>query len=120
MHKKVKERIESDGLSTTQLIRVGKSKNGVVKIPLEDILVENSTYLNRQRLKIRLVNENVLKYECKGDNCTIQNSWNGKPLVLQLDHVNGVSNDNRLENLRFLCPNCHSQTLTYSGRNMGQ
>ena len=42
---------------------------------------------------------------------------NGKPLVLQLDHINGISNDNRIENLRFLCPNCHAQTESFAGRN---
>lgn len=44
-------------------------------------------------------------------------SWNGQPLVLQLEHKNGINNDNRLENLAFICPNCHSQTPTYAGRN---
>ena len=43
--------------------------------------------------------------------------WNGKSLVLQLDHINGNRQDNRLENLRWLCPNCHTQTSNFSGRN---
>jgi len=42
--------------------------------------------------------------------------WNDKPLVLQIDHINGVSNDNRIENLQILCPNCHTQTVTFAGR----
>jgi 5-methylcytosine-specific restriction endonuclease McrA len=41
----------------------------------------------------------------------------GKPLSLHLDHKNGKNNDHRIENLRFLCPNCHSQTATYAGKN---
>lgn len=45
--------------------------------------------------------------------CGIGNEWNGKPLTLQLDHINGDHSDNRLENLRILCPNCHSQTSTW-------
>lgn len=48
--------------------------------------------------------------------CGIED-WFGKPLVLELDHINGINTDNRLENLRLLCPNCHSQTHTFRGRN---
>ena len=44
------------------------------------------------------------------------NEWQGKPLTLHLDHINGINNDNRIENLRLLCPNCHSQTETYGRR----
>jgi hypothetical protein len=45
-------------------------------------------------------------------------NWNNKGLVLQLDHINGVHNDNRVENLRILCPNCHSQTDTFCAKNI--
>ena len=45
--------------------------------------------------------------------CGQNNIWNGKKLVLQLDHKNGNNKDNRIENLRILCPNCHTQTETY-------
>ncbi len=45
--------------------------------------------------------------------------WNGRPIPLELDHVSGVRDDNRLNNLRLLCPNCHAQTPTYRGRNIG-
>ena len=50
--------------------------------------------------------------------CTICriNEWQGQPLTLHLDHINGINNDNRFENLRLLCPNCHSQTETYGRR----
>lgn len=46
--------------------------------------------------------------------CGLSHEWNGKQLVLQIDHINGDWLDNRAENLRFLCPNCHSQTETFS------
>jgi len=49
--------------------------------------------------------------------CGVDEEWNGKPLSLQLEHTNGISNDNRIENLALLCPNCHSQTETFAGRN---
>lgn len=84
---------------------------------MEEILIENSMYTNMNRLKIRLVQEGVMDYFC--NECGNNGIWRGKPLTLQLDHINGVSNDHRLTNLRFLCPNCHSQTDTYSGRNKG-
>jgi Zn finger protein HypA/HybF involved in hydrogenase expression len=54
------------------------------------------------------------KYECEA--CKLSDNWNNKLLVLQLDHINGNSDDNRIENLRFLCPNCHSQTETFAGK----
>jgi hypothetical protein len=58
------------------------------------------------------------KEEEKCEICEIGNEWNGKPLTLQLDHINGIHLDNRIENLRILCPNCHSQTATFCGRNV--
>lgn len=65
-------------------------------------------------LKPKLIEEGILSYEC--DACGIGPEWNGKDLVLQLDHKNGDRADNRKENLRFLCPNCHSQTTNFCSR----
>jgi 5-methylcytosine-specific restriction endonuclease McrA len=56
-----------------------------------------------------------LKYECSA--CGLKDSWQDKKLVLQIEHKNGNRKDNRLKNLTFLCPNCHSQTETFAGRN---
>jgi len=84
------------------------------KIPLELILVENSEY-NRGELKRRLIKGGILQNKCFI--CDLDNNWYNKPLTLQLDHINGISNDNRIENLRLLCPNCHSQTPSFSGKN---
>ena len=84
------------------------------KTTLDLILVENSSYGNVYSLKRRLVKEGILEYKC--ELCGIVD-WQKKKLTLQLDHKNGRSNDNRRENLRFLCPNCHSQTDTYAGKN---
>ena len=67
-------------------------------------------------LKMRLVNEGYKNLEC--EECGIQNEWNGKSIVLELDHMNGDNKDNRLENLKILCPNCHSQTPTFRGRKL--
>ena len=79
-------------------------------IPLEEILVENSTYTNTGRLKKRLIEAGLLVYVCKL--CDLS-TWQEKCLTLHLDHVNGINTDHRLDNLRLLCPNCHSQTETY-------
>ena len=69
----------------------------------------------REYIKRLIINNSLIEYKCK--ECGIENTWNGKILSLHLDHINGVRNDNRLENLRFLCPNCHSQTETYCIKN---
>ena len=92
-------------------------QSATAKYSLEEILVENSSYANISRLKQRLVNEGKMEYKCQ--KCGIS-EWLGNPLTLQLDHINGVNNDHRLTNLRFLCPNCHSQTDTYAGKNIGR
>jgi 5-methylcytosine-specific restriction endonuclease McrA len=112
--KGLKNRINKLGL-TTDHFRRPVVINNTAKFAMKDILIENSSYLNITRLKIRLVNEGVLSYIC--NSCNQTDTWNNKSLVLQLDHINGIHNDHRLENLRFLCPNCHSQTETYSGKN---
>jgi hypothetical protein len=66
------------------------------------------------KLKNRLLDEGIKLHKC--EYCGIT-EWNGKPTPLELDHINGINTDNRLENLRLLCPNCHAQTDTYRGKN---
>ena len=73
--------------------------------------------LNRVHMKARLIRERILAYRCA--ECGNRGEWQGRPLSLHLDHVNGDKNDWRRENLRFVCPNCHAQTPTYCGRNKG-
>lgn len=78
---------------------------------LEDVLVENSSYA-RCLVKKRIIEAGLLDHTTCAE-CGQKDIWNGKTLVMHLDHTNGVNNDHRLENLRFLCPNCHTQTPTY-------
>lgn len=81
------------------------------QIPLDEILVEYSNYSSSQ-LKKRLIKEGLLKDECC--KCGQKPFWNEQVLVLQLDHINGIHTDNRIDNLRILCPNCHAQTTTFN------
>jgi hypothetical protein len=87
-----------------------KNHNWTPPRPLSQILVENSEHASSYTLKNRLVKEGLLTYFC--EECGL-NEWNGKKLSLHLDHINGDHSDNRLQNLRIMCPNCHSQTETY-------
>jgi 5-methylcytosine-specific restriction endonuclease McrA len=79
----------------------------------EDVFVENSTYA-RHHIKRRIIQKRLVKYECT--ECGNIGEWNNKPLPLILDHINGVNDDNRIENLRFVCSNCDSQLPTYKNR----
>lgn len=79
----------------------------------DEVFTIDSTY-NRSKLKGRIIKGNLIPYVCAS--CGNEGEWNGKPLSLQLDHENGINTDNRISNLRFLCPNCHTQTDTYAGK----
>ena len=111
---KIKQRCEELGITTDHFTRRARHQNKA-KYSLEEILVENSDYTSTNHLKKRLLREQILEYKCAL--CGNTGEWNGKPLSLVLDHINGEHSDNRLENLRILCPNCHSQTDTFAGKN---
>lgn len=82
-----------------------------LRMSFEERFSENSRAKTSDKPFRKLAIENGIAYECA--ECKNDGTWREKPLSLDLDHKNGVSNDNRLENLRFLCPNCHRQTETW-------
>lgn len=96
-----------------------KGKSPIIKnsklhiINKESILKENCKH-SRSVLRRYVIKNGLIPYKCAICGCV---EWQGKTLSLEIDHINGINNDNRLENLRFLCPNCHSQTSTYGCRN---
>jgi len=114
-----KRRVKALGLDTSHFTGKGHLKNRThdwsKKKTLEEILVVDSDYTCRRLIKKRLLSKGLFTYECS---CCGITDWQGQPLSLHLDHINGVNNDHRLENLRLLCPNCHSQTSTYAGRKL--
>ncbi|HEU5105276.1 MAG TPA: HNH endonuclease [Solirubrobacterales bacterium] len=81
--------------------------------PLEKVLVENSTY-SRQHVKRRLLQEGLKEPVC--EMCGQGEMWHGRPMGMILDHINGVRDDHRLENLRIVCPNCAATLDTHCGR----
>lgn len=98
----------------TQSDRIKKIKNQFIKVPIENFLVENST-CSRTNLKDRLYREGLKIRKC--EECGQDEIWRGKKMSLILDHINGIHNDNRIENLRILCPNCNSTLETHAGKN---
>lgn len=84
------------------------------KISLDEILEGKHPTYQTSKLNKRLLAEGVFEYRCSNCGGT---EWMGLPIPLELDHINGINRDHRLENLRFLCPNCHAQTDTYCGKN---
>lgn len=99
--------------SWTEAVKRGAITARPSATPISILLVAG-TYRGRDNLKLRLIKEGLKNGTC--ERCGLS-EWQGKPVSMALHHVNGDRLDNRLENLELLCPNCHSQTDTYSGRN---
>ena len=110
-YKLLKKQLEEFGIEVD--FDTSKAESKGKKKPIEYYLRENVD-CDSKHLKRRLIKEGLKEDRC--EMCGIGNEWNGKPLTLQLDHINGDHSDNRLENLQILCPNCHSQTSTWGMR----
>ena len=93
---------------------IDKGNNKRYDEAIEKAFVKNSTYANIY-IKPRFIKHFVDEYKCF--ECGIKD-WNNKPIVLELEHIDGNNRNNMPENLKLLCPNCHSQTDTFRGRNI--
>ena len=94
----------------------GNGYSGNSATPLQEILVKGCRYKS-SLLRQRLIDEGVFNPICTS--CKLD-TWLDEPIPLELDHINGDCEDQRLANLRLLCPNCHAKTPTYRGKNIGK
>lgn len=81
---------------------------------LDEVFIKNSP-VTQKVLRGYIERHNVLEYKCQ--TCGCDGNWQNGIIALEVDHINGDNTDNRIENLRYLCPNCHALTETYRGRN---
>lgn len=113
----IKINIERLNLDTSHFVTYSLGRGDKKKYEKEDVFCKDSK-VSYSTAKAWVLRHKLLEEKC--DECGLKNEWQKKTLVLHLDHINGDKQDHRLENLRFLCPNCHSQTSTYCGRNIAR
>lgn len=109
--------IERLGISTAHFSGSGWLKGGHAEwreVPVDEYLKRDWRKISSVVLKRKLIQSGLRENKCAI--CGSPAFWNGSKLTLQLDHINGKRSDNRIENLRIVCPNCHSQTPSFAGR----
>ena len=121
----LKKKIIEFGIDTSHftgmLWNKGKTKETDSRIAsreqyqLEEVFCINSP-VTQKVLRGYVERHNIIKYECQL--CGCDGHWLDTKISLEIDHINGINNDNRVENLRYLCPNCHATTETYRGKNI--
>jgi len=92
---------------------IGSAKSGMGRRRSDEDIFKKNSGVDRAVIRRRILQAGLIPYQCLICN---EYQWNGKPLALHVDHINGDSMDHRLFNLRLLCPNCHTQTITYAGK----
>ena len=115
-------RIREYGLDVSHFLGQGRNcgeahKGGFRKKRWDEVLVIRKD--NQRECPFRLrraLIESGRKYQCENTGCNVGGEWMRKPIMLNVDHANGNWRDCRPENVRFLCPNCHSQTDGHSNR----
>lgn len=110
-YRTLRDKINKWNIDTSHFKQVNRSQK---PLTAKDLFVENCQH-GRNSVKRYILKHNLIPYQCAI--CGNTGEWNNKPLTLTLDHINGINNDNRLENLRFVCPNCDSQQDTYGSKN---
>ncbi|MGC8486510.1 MAG: HNH endonuclease signature motif containing protein [Candidatus Baltobacteraceae bacterium] len=110
-YRECRARFEFSAGAWTKAVDRGALRARSRGLPIRALLASS---ISRTNVKRRLLLEDLLRDECS--ECGLS-EWRERKLSAQIDHINGNSSDNRLENLRMLCPNCHSQTSTFAGRN---
>lgn len=111
-NKTLKKRLTEYNIDYSHFSKAGRNK---IERNENNVFIQNST-ASQRTLRLWYEKGNYTEYKCSI--CGQEPFWNGKELTLTLDHINGVNNDDRLENLRWVCPNCDRQLSTFAGKNL--